>query len=82
MGSAWFRPRAGGTGATPADWRGWAAIAAYALGLVVLVFTTFDGQRAVPIAVVTFIGMSTTLTAGFVVFVWVQVQRFKKELGS
>ena len=34
MTDPWFRPKSHGYGATPADWRGWAATAVFAIGLV------------------------------------------------
>jgi hypothetical protein len=79
MSGAWFKPIAQGYGARPASWRGWAAIAVYLGALVLLAGHVFDGQMALPLAVVFFVGMSVMLTAGFTVFVWSQVRRHKQE---
>lgn len=34
MTDHWFKPKSRGYGATPADWKGWAATAVFAIGLV------------------------------------------------
>ena len=36
MAEYWFKPRAYGYGATPSNWKGWAAIACYLAVVVVL----------------------------------------------
>ncbi len=79
MAGPWFKPIAHGSGARPANWRGWAALAAYLGALAVLAGHVFDGQMALPMAVVFFVGMSVMMTAGFTVFVWSQVRRYKQE---
>ena len=79
MAAPWFKPIAQGSGARPANWRGWAAIATYVGALVLLAGHVFDGQMALPLAVVFFVGMSVMLTAGFTVLVWSQVRRHKQE---
>ncbi len=47
MTDPWFRPKSYGYGATPANWRGWAATAAFAIGLVARLATfCWGGSRA------------------------------------
>ncbi|MCC5958031.1 MAG: hypothetical protein JJU08_01655 [Rhodobacteraceae bacterium] len=77
MADAWFKPMAHGSGARPANWRGWAALAAYVGALVLLATHVFGGVMALPMAVVFFVGMSVMMTAGFIVLVWAQVRRHK-----
>lgn len=77
MPAAWFKPMSADVGALPASWRGWAALCAYSAAVAGMAFVAFDGVRPVPIAVVLYIGSVTALTAGFVVFVSMQVRRYK-----
>jgi len=80
MSDAWFKPISQGFGARPANWRGWGAIGAYVAVLVLLGAHVFDGQMALPMAVVFFVGMSVMLTAGCTVFVWSHVRRHKDQM--
>ncbi len=82
MAGPWFKPTARGVGARPANWQGWAAAAGYVGTLVLLAGHVFDGQMALPMAVVFFVGMSVMMTAGFTVLIWSQVRRYKEEARS
>jgi ABC-type multidrug transport system permease subunit len=42
-GKAWFAPKTAGYGAYPSSWEGWACIAAFVAGLVVLALLLLTG---------------------------------------
>jgi hypothetical protein len=44
MTEAWFKPHAYGYGATPANWKGWAATAGFVLVVVATALATFGWQ--------------------------------------
>jgi hypothetical protein len=44
MTDAWFKPKRYGYGASPANWKGWAATAGFALVVVATALVTFGWQ--------------------------------------
>ena len=71
MAEYWFKPRAYGYGATPSNWKGWAAIACYLAVVVVLLSSLMTWPADLPAGpaawqVVTAIGMIAGLSFGFV----------------
>jgi hypothetical protein len=71
MAEYWFRPKDYGYGATPTNWKGWAAIAGYVAALlaVILPLIALPAQMPPgPVAwqVVTAVLMVALLTFGFV----------------
>jgi hypothetical protein len=71
MSDYWFKPHAYDYGATPANWKGWAAVGGYlavALALVVSVLALPADLPEGPWAwqIVTLVAMEAALTVGFV----------------
>jgi hypothetical protein len=71
MTDYWFKPHDYGYGATPANWKGWAAIAGYVAVVVAVVSPLADWPADLPVGpaqwqVVTAILMVAALTLGFV----------------
>ena len=71
MSDYWFKPHAYGYGATPTNWKGWAAVAGYVAAVLVLVASVRalpngvpDGPRAWQ--VVSLAVMVAALTVGFI----------------
>jgi hypothetical protein len=71
MTQYWFRPHAYGYGATPSNWKGWAAVAVYVGAVLVLVLSLTTWPAELPAApaawqVATAMLMVALLTVGFV----------------
>jgi RsiW-degrading membrane proteinase PrsW (M82 family) len=71
MAQYWFKPRTYGYGATPANWRGWVAVAAYVAVVLALVLAVTAWPEDLPRGpaawqVVTAMAMIGALTWGFV----------------
>jgi hypothetical protein len=71
MTDFWFKPHAHGYGATPVNWKGWAAIAGYVTVLLALILPLTVWPADMPASpaawqVVTAILMIAGLTFGFV----------------
>jgi len=67
----WFRPKAYGFGATPANWKGWAATAAFVLVVLATTLVAFgwqpDGGTPPNVSQIAVWGfVVTVLTGGFV----------------
>ncbi len=72
MSEPWFKPKTFGYGATPANWKGWAAIGAYAvvmtvLAMVMVVEPTRGGAPLPKEQLVTYLATAGLLTVGFLV---------------
>jgi hypothetical protein len=68
MSRYWFRPHTYGYGATPANWKGWLAVAVFALavGLLAALFTLASGGRPTPAMTLAWSMGVCVLAAGFV----------------
>jgi hypothetical protein len=71
MSDHWFKPKAHGYGATPANWKGWAAVAGYIAVVVALVLSVVALPADLPEGlgawqVATLIVMIAALTLGFI----------------
>ena len=73
MTDPWFRPKSHGYGATPNNWKGWAATAVFAIGLVaasylLLVWEPSPGTGAAASRIAAWALAIAVLTAVFVGF--------------
>lgn len=71
MADYWFKPHAYGYGATPINWKGWAAVAVYAAAVLALALSLAALPAGLPEGpgvwqAVTFVVMVAALTLGFV----------------
>ena len=71
MNDYWFRPKAYGYGATPSNWKGWAATAAFvvavlAISLLLLGMEPKPGTGSSPLRIAAWAVMVAGLTFGFV----------------
>lgn len=71
MSDYWFNPHAYGYGATPANWKGWAAVAGYAAVVLALVLSVLAVPADLPEGpwawqIVTLAVMLAGLTVGFI----------------
>jgi hypothetical protein len=73
MSQYWFKPKMYGYGATPSDWKGWAAVAVYAVAILALTLPLLAWPGEMPAGpkiwqAVTWAIMVTLLTLGFIRF--------------
>jgi uncharacterized membrane protein YbhN (UPF0104 family) len=71
MSDYWFKPHAYGYGTTPANWKGWAAVAGYAAVVLALVLSVLAVPPDLPEGpwawqIVTLAVMVAALTVGFI----------------
>jgi hypothetical protein len=71
MSQYWFKPKAYGYGATPSNWKGWAATAGYVLVVVALTLSLVAWPADMPAGpriwqIVTWVLFVALLTLGFV----------------
>jgi uncharacterized membrane protein len=71
MSDYWFKPHAYGYGATPANWKGWAAVAGYIAVVLALILPLTAQPADLPAGpeawqIVTAVAMIVALTLGFV----------------
>jgi hypothetical protein len=71
MADYWFKPHDYGYGATPANWKGWAAVAGYITVVVVLIASVLALPADLPEGpgawqIITLAVMVAALTAGFI----------------
>lgn len=70
MSEYWFKPKTYGIGITPANWKGWAAIGALGLVIVILAAVmilppTLRGVEPSPTRVILFIALETLAIVAF-----------------
>lgn len=73
MSQYWFTPKTYGYGATPTNWKGWAAVAIYAAVIVALTLPLMMWHAGMPTGpkiwqVATWAIMTALLTLGFIRF--------------
>jgi hypothetical protein len=73
MSQYWFKPKTYGYGATPADWRGWAAVAAYIAIVAALSLPLMAWPADMPTSpriwqLITWAILVVVLTLGFIRF--------------
>ena len=73
MTDHWFRPKTHGYGATPANWKGWAAVGCFfliglALSLVLIVLPSESGSGPGAMQIGLFLALIIALTASFIRF--------------
>lgn len=71
MTEPWFKPKAYGYGAQPANWKGWLATIAYAAAVVAIAFAVFANRGdhpTDPLALIIWFALVGSLTLAFVAF--------------
>ena len=73
-GEPWFKPKTHGYGATPTNWKGWAAIAGYVLVVVVLSVAMLERGQIGQMQIATWMALVLVITGAFVALAKVKTE--------
>ncbi len=75
MSKYWFKPHTHGYGATPANWKGWAAIAVFVVAMVVLSLSLLALPAEMPMGAVAWQLVTWTILVAVLTFAFLKLCR-------